>query len=150
MLEYAAVSSPNIRNKQIELCAEHPVCSVLMSMFNNHQQMSFTPVWGHESWAGFPLSILQFILYLSRGGLFMWCICLTCLHVFFFPFSPAVTRGGQNGSINAHFFLVCNPRFECKQRSSQVFGTLRCSSASMSNTLHFDWAFCGSIATIAW
>lgn len=29
------------------------------------------------------------------------------VYMYFFPFSPAVTQGGQNGSINAHFFLSC-------------------------------------------
>lgn len=49
------------------------------------------------------------------------------------------------------FLLSCVlSMFERKQRSSQVSGTLWCSSASTSNTLHFDWAFYGSIATIAW
>lgn len=43
-------------------------------------------------------------------------------------------------------FLLCT---ECKQRSSQALETLWCSSASTSNMLHFDWALCGSIATIA-
>lgn len=99
-------------------------------------------------------SYIRYSLFCSEGKYSIMISRYSCdvIHVDTLTWCFFPPWGWLDRSIIVHFFSfhVCNLWFVCKQCSSQVFEASRCSSASTSITVHFDWAFHGSIATIAW
>lgn len=93
-----------------------------------------------------------FTLYATQTNNHYWIWLMWCIILIYLCLSHSRNQRWTSGSLNMPFpAFVCAVWFKHKQHFSQVFGTLRCSSASAINMLHFDWgSFYGSIATIAW